>query len=576
MFSFDGLSANLRHLVHGAKHYAQKGVYPPIRRNNSSKVSRFLDWARPSTVGKWTRLTVRERGGQLASHNKRSAVTHGSSLVAGKVVAATGLTVVSGGGFLAALGAAGAVFLVVKALKKAYGKYKRNQAKSTVAAADSPTELVRGLIGILSYGDIQNLARRSEKAVDHEKKFRTEQTASRNGFPTCVEAIRLAWRYERWYKRVEESIAQGTDYDNLCRVNSGIQEICADAAPQMADAGLVIMEYCCKKYDPTLGYTSFAKMTGGELKNEGIFFWPTWFEAASASVPLKSLWEAEISKLLTEARSKSGINVKQLEIYAGIVEAELATGRSIATSTGKQSMSKLSQSVLKASLSKLMSGAFRHSLTQVSHLSAGAIASVTVGTGMSAGISGLISIGAEIWNDRENMKILGSESGGRELSLEKRIFMLKHILEHGRLNRMGKGLQRLANELEKMNQLLVGIRAMDTTSKDSKVAREVKELAVTVYRAHKYLLEVLTLGVWVSRLVAEVGGMLIEMIDGDQGLKHSEVLLQRHLKDLELRGHSGCRGTCYGSENWSPLNGTDAVHAGPPAEIEMTNFGRAA
>ena len=127
-----------------------------------------------------------------------------------------------------------------------------------------------------------------------------------------------------------------------------------------------------------------------------------------------------------------------------------------------------------------------------------------------------------------------------------------------------------------MNQLLVGIRAMDTTSKDSKVAREVKELAVTVYRAHKYLLEVLTLGVWVSRLVAEVGGMLIEMIDGDQGLKHSEVLLQRHLKDLELRGHSGCRGTCYGSENWSPLNGTDAVHAGPPAEIEMTNFGRAA
>lgn len=576
MFSLDGLSANMRQLVAGARHYADKGVYPPIRRDTSSNISQFLDWARPSSLGKLNRLMVRERGGQFFSHNKRAAGSTGASFVAGKAaaVAIVGLSAVSGGSILAGLGALGAVLLVTNALKHAYDKHKHSQAKDTVAV--SPTEKARRMIGLLSHGDIQNLARRAEKAVDHEKKFRLEQirTELQRGFITCVSAIEVTWRYERWFKRVEDSIVNGEEYQNLCQLNVGLQDVCADAAIRLANGGLVIVDYFCKNYDSTQVYTSLVDIIGANLQNEGVFFWPDWFEAAATANSLspKSIWEAELQNVLLEARAKSGISVGQLTTYAHAVQEGTTSVGEIAAEVALEAP----KTALHESLAEAIEGHFLHMVKEIGHGSAKAIGT----PGASLGLSALIGIGTEIWNDRGNMKILGSETGGSERSLSDRIFMLMHILEHGRLEHLGESLERLAEELETMSRLVVSVRTMDPSIIDSDPSKEVQELAVAAYKAHKHLLEVLTLSIWVTRLVSEIGNMLIEMVRGQtrgqEGLEESGLMLKGRLNELERRGHENCRGTCYGTEKWHPLNGTDAALARPAGGEEPQRLNRAA
>jgi len=578
MFSFHGLSENMKLLVLGARQFAQEGVYPPIRRDKSSLTARFADWARPSRIGKWTRLTARERGGQFASHKKRVAVAKGVSAIDAHVLAAVGLTVFTGGTALAGLGATGAIVVVVKCLETAYKKYKHHQADER-SGSSSTTGRIRGLLGMLNYGDIDNLARRTEKAIDHEKKFRRER-AQGTRFPSCVEAIRLAWRYERWYKRVEESIANHRDYLNLCEVNNGLQDICCDAVCQMSAAGVELVKYFGQTYEPKHGAALQAGMTAA-IPDEGYYFWDEWFEAVSKGSEDRALRKEDLQKVLNDARNKSGISSGVLAKYTEILRENKATGADALSTTGQKGVSTLAE----GALGQIMSGHFSSMISQVGSASASSVASALGSIGLTAGVSALASIGTELWNDRHNMKALSSETGGSELEFTDRVFMLKHILENGRLERLSGSLGKLATDLEELNHLKDAIqtfsRLASSCSAESKAAaeEEAKDLAVAAYRAHKHLLEILTLGIWVSRLVSEIGGMLIEMIEGREGLKNSEDILKNQLMDLDQLGHDNCKGTCYGTgpgAEWYPLNGTEAARVAPPEEIEMVELGHVA
>lgn len=578
MFSYDGLNENMKQLVNGARHYALQGVYPPIRRDISSLTSRFLDWARPSSLGKWTRLAVREKGGQFLSHNKRDLVGGGVSLLEAKIVAAVGLTVFTGGTALAGIGAAGAVFAITQCLNLAYKKYKRHQATET-ASSISPTERIRGLLGLLNYGDIQELAHRTEKAVDHEKKFRVEREAT-HGFLTCVDAVRVTWRYERWYKRVEESIANNTNYQNLCLVNNGLQDICCDAVAQLTSAGVELTKYYSEAQAVDRGTASRA-VAAGTIPDEGYFFWDEWFEAVSRGREDRDVLKGNFQMVLNEAREKSGISVSALREYGRIVKENLTSGDGVAAQTGQSSLSAISS----GSLSEVMSGHFRSMITQIGSASAQSVATALGTIGVTSGVSVLASIGASIWNDDHNMNALSTKTGGSELAFTDRVFMLKSILEHGRMERLSASLGSLGADLDVLDYLkssLVTINQADGARSAASAAaarEEAKEMAVMAYRVHKHLLEILTLAIWVSRLVSEVGGMLLEMIDGTHGLKNSENAIKRQLMELDSRGHSHCKGTCYGVDRdaqWYPLSDTDASLPTYEVGIEMTDFGRAA
>jgi hypothetical protein len=212
---------SLQLLLDDVRHFADQGMKMPIRTNIKSNVSNFIDRLRPDAMQKVKRIAG-ERIEQIAYHDKRSLVStgvgvgaglagHQIAVAAGAAAAATTLGVAAGvatlGAVPAAIGLGILVNVAVSASRSSDKKAIRDKFKPGQAAGPSEKELFY----LLSHGELVDLARSFQKAVEAETAYYTAQlkwNLESAKSKDCLMLLDLTWRLMRWRKRLRTSLLE--------------------------------------------------------------------------------------------------------------------------------------------------------------------------------------------------------------------------------------------------------------------------------------------------------------------------------------------------------------------------------
>lgn len=537
-----------------------------------------------------------------ASHNKRGLATTGTSTAAsigtsigvgaaiggGAAVAVTAVAI-TGGIALAGLALGIGVVVLV-------GLYTTSQKGSAHerfrgGAADSygSSEMMTDLKYLLTNGDLENLARFQQKAIDAGKELDKALLAPLNN---CADAASVAYALHRYKWRLRDKLDNSREMAHIETFQLLI-DTKIDAASQMCQmlgqvhtANLILhlasSESAVLGREQAISYGKSAPAV--EMRDYTELLWASWYSgltggpgyvappfmqslirkvgARLGSGPPSARMKQAFAAILHEARTSSDGDHKNI---GGKIADALRDGG--ITSRIQSEMSDVSTSVgnvggvgannfAAAQLQSILLSAGQTAASSASvssALGASAIGSTaniagSGGAGLAAGllVSALVGYALEKENDKRNMKAIFENS---VTDPAQRLWMLRSMLMAGRI-------ETIADSYKKCQQSIVALQALyssgDTINKTqigSGYATTTHAQMVTatkhLFRMQKHLLRMLALSTVVSKFHQELESQVSQMLDAylkpdgaaDETVRAVVLQVGKH--------QHNCAGTCY-------------------------------
>ena len=519
--------------------YAQNGVRPPIRTNRNSLFKRGMESLRPSHLGKFNRLMFREKAMEKIKHYKAAnigtpagtAAVYASDVGIKVLVGiGTGLTTIASAGLSVGLGA------VYIGLKYLYDNEKKGLRRLKVEyyslpSSNEPKKVMHALAQLLSNGELGALAHKAQKALVGQQKYANESrkwSSISAGTKTCGDAVLLSWRYLYFQKRLFESLQESKALAELLRFG----KLASEAFEEVADGINATGERITKWWIRNSKAVRSGKRSPVQLEDDGMMRWKTWYNHSNATRLGDYVKRGRASSKKEKLLNQFGEFCKATGYTGGVLGAKGA--KNFAYAIMKLGVARGTYAIGSNGIGSMMlkSTTKPPPSLNVAHGGVNCLAGAAVNL--------LITYAAQWWNDKNNMKQFMGESNGTHLSYEKRIWLLRSILEHGRIQGLYKCYSKMTDALAKANTLFDENRT-DGKKMDAALSKIIGQL----YTAYAELAKGLALMVWVNRMLMEVGVAYTDMADY---YEDELVNMKQYLATQFESSHMHCKGTCYAED----------------------------
>ncbi|MBF0226671.1 MAG: hypothetical protein HQK76_14555 [Desulfobacterales bacterium] len=459
-----------------------------------------------------------------AEHNKRglaaSAIGAGASAgtsfgvgTAVGVVSASGAIVVAGaltGGI--AVGVLLLGLAIVVGVKQ-YEKGKVNEAALRIDHFKEQTEIQRldDLHYMLTHGQLTELARYQEKALETEKELREELNKVISP-RKCVDSATLAYKMYRHKVRLEEKLLNDTRMEHVRAFKNMIDEKICDSSNQLKLLGekFVRSLMLIRKKNGTLITAGSAKGDITEVKDYLELKWKSWvdeeldplftFSTDGESEPIltfnseqnKRTFFEELGLLLKDARKSSkgdqhdvGLKVtdKLKEEYNS---GKLRLPQNKSENFENFSAKTLMNGMLNAGKDAAIEAAKVDAMGAQFASSASSLA-VSGGVGFAAGllVSTVISAVCDHYNDKNNSDALKTESDPKQ-----RIWFLRAMLENGRVEQLYESYKKIQEATDHITKHLALIQLEDRRP----WFEDLVATASGFFRIQKHIIKMLSIG----------------------------------------------------------------------------------
>lgn len=498
-----------------------------------------------------------------ASHAKRKIVSSGMGMVAstttGYVVGwATGLAATSAFVATAALtgGIAAGVLvlgLLIGIAVSQYQKAQKEQRKKNLALGTrTNVQMLDDLRYLLTHGELEEIARYHEKALKTEKElFVSLMNTPSTGVSNCGEAATIAYKMYRHKKRLEEKLVADDRKKHVCLYNKLVQDKIKESSALLQSLGKEFVESVVKHRlaDGTLGRTASKKPTLGIVKGEFRDYLElklkTWVnDALKGSGDKKAAAFLDVLTLLYEAKMSSTGDHNDVagKVSNALDAASLSTSSLGSTGqTGNKVAAMSAQTLLDGMLLTGKTAATEAAkISAFGSMASGAPGSIAAsgGAGFAAGllVSSLVGAVLEYKNDKNNMAALKTEKDPVQ-----RIWILRSLLEAGRINILYESYRKTQESTERLNALVTAFKAMNVRPSYALMV----EAATHLYRIQKHVIRMIAVGgllnMFFNELDKEVGRMV--RVWSDQGGLAPRAI---HIVKGQVVKDHACNGTCYG------------------------------
>ena len=407
---------------------------------------------------------------------------------------------------------------------------------------------------LLTHGELEKIARYHENALKTEKElFLALMNAPSTGLANCGEAATLACKMSRHKKRLEEKLVADDRKKHVGMYNKLVQDKIKESSALLQSLGKEFIESVVKHRlaDGTLGRTASKNPVLGVVKGEFRDYLElklkTWAnDALKGSGDKKAAAFLDVLPLLYEAKMSSTGDPNDIagKVINALEAASLSTSSSGSTGqTGNKVAAMSAQTLLDGILLTGKTAATEAAKISVfGSMASGAPGSIAAsgGAGFAAGllVSSLVGAVLEYKNDKNNMAALKTEKDPVQ-----RIWILRSLLEAGRINILYESYRKTQESTERLNTLVTVFKAMSGRLSYALMT----EAATHLYRIQTHLIRMIAVGGLLNMFFNELdkeAGRMVRAWSDQGGLAPRAIHI---VKGQVMKDHA-CNGTCYGLE----------------------------